>query len=153
MRLHIWGVPRGFVYRPQGRPSSIFIYKKDDFEFVSGAAFSLGEEPFIIRAPAFRSIKQAAQHPQKNLITRAMGVSASIVPEYNRCEISPGDILMLCTDGLTNMVADAELGLILQETAFFDAPGVLVDRALKGGGQDNITVLLMGVETTEGTNG
>ena len=60
---------------------------------------------------------------------------------------------MLCTDGLTNMVADAELGLILQETAFFDAPGVLVDRALKGGGQDNITVLLMGVETTEGTNG
>ena len=51
------------------------------------------------------------------------------------------------------MVPDAELALLLQESAFFDAPGVRVDRALKGGGQDNITVLLLGVETTEETNG
>ena len=66
------------------------------------------------------------------------------MPEYNRCEVVPGDILLLCTDGLTNMVPDAELALLLQESAFFDAPGVLVDRALKGGGQDNITVLFAG---------
>ena len=78
---------------------------------------------------------------------------AALHPEYNRCEVVPGDILLLCTDGLTNMVPDAELALLLQESAFFDAPGVLVDRALKGGGQDNITVLLLGVETTEETNG
>ena len=97
--------------------------------------------------------KSLVQDPQKNLITRALGVSANIVPEYNRCEVVPGDLLLLCTDGLTNMVPDAELALLLQESAFFDAPGVLVDRALKGGGQDNITVLLLGVETTEETNG
>ena len=98
--------------------------------------------------------EQAATHPQKNLITRALGVSANIVPEYNRCEVMPGDILLLCTDGLTNMVPDEEIALILQETTFFNAPRILVDRALKGGGQDNITVLLMGVEsTTEETNG
>ena len=68
-----------------------------------------------------------------------------------------GDVLLLCTDGLTNMVPDEEIALILQETAFFDAPRVLIDRALRGGGQDNITVLLMGVESTdqvrEDTNG
>ena len=97
--------------------------------------------------------EQAAAHPQKNLITRALGVSANIVPEYNRCEVQPGDVLLLCTDGLTNMVPDEEIALILQETTFFDAPRILVDRAIKGGGQDNITVLLMGVEVTEGTNG
>ena len=97
--------------------------------------------------------EQAAAHPQKNLITRALGVSANIVPEYNRCGIEKGDIILLCTDGLTNMVSDEEIALILQETTFFDAPGVLVDRALLGGGQDNITVLLMGVESTEETNG
>ena len=101
--------------------------------------------------------EQAALHPQKNLITRALGVSASIVPEYNRCEVAAGDILLLCTDGLTNMVPDEEIALILQESAFFDAPRLLVDRALRGGGQDNITVLLLGVESTdqsrEGTNG
>lgn len=95
--------------------------------------------------------EQAALHPQKNLITRALGVSSTIVPEYNRCEVQKGDYLLLCTDGLTNMVPDEEIALILQETTFFDAPGVLVDRALKGGGQDNITVLLMGVESTEDT--
>ena len=97
--------------------------------------------------------EQAASHPQKNLITRALGVSANIVPEYNRCDVEPGDVLLLCTDGLTNMVPDEEIALILQETTFFDAPRILVDRALKGGGQDNITVLLMGVEVTEETNG
>ena len=75
------------------------------------------------------------------------------MPEYNRCEVQPGDVLLLCTDGLTNMVPDEEIALILQETTFFDAPRILVDRAIKGGGQDNITVLLMGVEVTEGTNG
>lgn len=97
--------------------------------------------------------EQAASHPQKNLITRALGVSANIVPEYNRCDVQPGDVLLLCTDGLTNMMSDEEIALILQETTFFDAPRILVDCANKAGGQDNITVLLMGVETTEETNG
>ena len=97
--------------------------------------------------------EQAATHPQKNLITRALGVSANIVPEYNRCEVQPGDVLLLCTDGLTNMVPDEEIALILQETAFFDAPRILIERAIQGGGQDNITVVLMGVESTEETNG
>ena len=93
------------------------------------------------------------QHPQKNLITRALGVSANIVPEYNRCEIEAGDILLLCTDGLTNMVADDDIAQVLREVPFFDATSILVDRALQAGGQDNITVLLMGVEATEVNNG
>lgn len=97
--------------------------------------------------------EQAALHPQKNLITRALGVAANIVPEYNRCEIEAGDILLLCTDGLTNMIPDSEIAHILKEVPFFDATSILVDRALQAGGQDNITVLLMGVETTEVNNG
>ena len=94
--------------------------------------------------------EQAAVHPQKNLITRALGVSANIVPEYNRCEIEAGDILLLCTDGL---VADDDIAQVLREVPFFDATSILVDRALQAGGQDNITVLLMGVEATEVNNG
>lgn len=97
--------------------------------------------------------EQAAQHPKKNLITRALGVSANIVPEYNRCEIEVGDIILLCTDGLTNMISDEEIALVLREVPFFDAPSILVDRALQAGGQDNITVLLMGVEITEVNHG
>ena len=97
--------------------------------------------------------EQAAVHPQKNLITRALGVSAHIVPESNRCEIEEGDILLLCTDGLTNMVSDNDIAQVLREVPFFDATSILVDRALQAGGQDNITVLLMGVEATEVNNG
>ena len=97
--------------------------------------------------------EQARTHPNRNLITRALGVSANIVPEYNRCEIEEGDILLLCTDGLTNMVADGDIAQVLREVPFFDATSILVDRALQAGGQDNITVLLMGVEATEVNNG
>ena len=96
---------------------------------------------------------EARHHPSRNLITRALGVSANIVPEYNRCEIEEGDILLLCTDGLTNMVSDDDIAQVLREVPFFDATSILVDRALQAGGQDNITVLLMGVETTEVNNG
>ncbi|MGN0974788.1 MAG: protein phosphatase 2C domain-containing protein, partial [Gemmiger sp.] len=96
---------------------------------------------------------QAANHPQKNLITRALGVSSTIVPEYNRCPVQAGDILLLCTDGLTNMVPDEEIRLILIEAGFFSAPDILLERALQAGGQDNITIMLIGVETTEGSNG
>ncbi len=95
------------------------------------------------------TLEEAAQHPQKNLITRALGVGATIVPEYDRCPIQDGDVLMLCTDGLTNMVSDAEIELIMKETPFFEAPYRLVDRAMHVGGQDNITILLLGVEATE----
>lgn len=97
--------------------------------------------------------EQAATHPQKNLITRALGVSANIVPEYNRCPVQSGDILLLCTDGLTNMVSDEEIRLILTEAHFFEVPQVLLERALQAGGQDNITLMLIGVEATEGANG
>ena len=97
--------------------------------------------------------EQAAQHPQKNLITRPLGVSANIVPEYSRCQVAVGDILLLCTDGLTNMIPDTETARILRDATFFDATRILVDHALQAGGQDNITVLLMGVETTEVNHG
>ena len=110
---------------------------------------------YLFHAGGLRQItrEQAAIHPQKNLITRALGVSANIVPEYNRCEIEDGDILLLCSDGLTNMVSDEDIAQVLREVPFFDATSILVDRALQAGGQDNITVLLMGVETTEVNNG
>ena len=97
--------------------------------------------------------EQAAVHPQKNLITRALGVSANIVPEYSRCDVQIGDVLLLCTDGLTNMISDTEITRIIRDTKFFDTARILVDRALQAGGQDNITVLLMGVETTEVNHG
>ena len=64
-----------------------------------------------------------------------------------------GGLRQITRDGLTNMVAYDDIAQVLREVPFFDATSILVDRALQAGGQDNITVLLMGVEATEVNNG
>ena len=99
------------------------------------------------------TVEEAEHHPQKNIITRALGVDYRLDPEFTSVAVHPGDILLLCSDGLTNMISDEEIALVLREVPFFEAPSILVDRALQAGGQDNITVLLMGVEITEVNHG
>lgn len=94
--------------------------------------------------------EQAASHPGKNLITRALGVREDVRPEYQKLELKAGDKLLLCTDGLTNMVPDEAIAATLSNTGFFAAAERLVQMALGGGGTDNVTVLLLGMEPTEG---
>ena len=94
--------------------------------------------------------EQAASHPGKNLITRALGVREDGRPEYQKLELKAGDKLLLCTDGLTNMVPDEAIAATLSNTGFFAAAERLVQMALEGGGTDNVTVLLLGMEPTEG---
>lgn len=94
--------------------------------------------------------EQAASHPGKNLITRALGVREDVRPEYQQLELKAGDKLLLCTDGLTNMVPDEAIAAALSNTGFFAAAERLVQMALEGGGTDNVTVLLLGMEPTEG---
>lgn len=94
--------------------------------------------------------EQAASHPGKNLITRALGVREDVRPEYQNLELKAGDKLLLCTDGLTNMVPDEAIAATLSNTGFFAAAERLVQMALEGGGTDNVTVLLLGMEPTEG---
>ena len=121
-----------------------------------------GEKSFIMRGFDITNravYEKATSDPEMmgmgttGVCAYAGGGLAHIVPEYNRCEIEVGDILLLCSDGLTNMISDEEIALVLREVPFFEAPSILVDRALQAGGQDNITVLLMGVEITEVNHG
>lgn len=92
---------------------------------------------------------EAATHPNKNLITRALGIESEIECDYQRVAVQNGDILLLCSDGLTGFVSDDDISDILQHTPFFITPRKLIERALKAGGKDNITALLIGVEPTE----
>lgn len=93
--------------------------------------------------------EQAATHPDKNLITRALGVEAGVEPDYTNCTVQPGDVLLLCSDGLSNMVPDEELGRLAAAVPFFELPDALVEKALAAGGQDNITALVVGIEPEE----
>ncbi|MEG1848354.1 MAG: Stp1/IreP family PP2C-type Ser/Thr phosphatase [Lachnospiraceae bacterium] len=86
----------------------------------------------------------ARTHPDKNIITRAVGAQNLIEVDFFEVILHPGDIVLLCSDGLTNMLEDQEIKEILnlQDELFIKA-GKLVELANQNGGKDNIAVVLM----------
>lgn len=89
--------------------------------------------------------EQAKHHPQKNIITQALGVSSTIDPEYNQLQFKENDIVLLCTDGLTNSLSDPQIQQILatKELSLTDRCNKLINEANRLGGGDNITVCLI----------
>lgn len=87
--------------------------------------------------------EQAATSVNKNLVTRALGVEAQVLLEVNEHRVEPGDIHLLCSDGLSDMIGDAVIGKILQADGSLEQKaGQLVSAANASGGRDNISVLL-----------
>jgi serine/threonine protein phosphatase PrpC len=91
---------------------------------------------------------QAADHPQKNLITRALGADEEVEVDTMVLPVEAGDRLLLCSDGLSDMVPETRIGEILA-----DSPGDpetparnLVSAALDAGGSDNVTVVVVDVK-------
>ena len=95
------------------------------------------------------TVEEAEHHPQKNIITRALGVDYRLDPEFTSLAVQPGDILLLCSDGLTNAVPRSQLEQLLRTGSFYDLPDLLIRAANENGGKDNITALLLGVEPLE----
>lgn len=86
----------------------------------------------------------ARNHPDKNIITRAIGARDSIEVDFFTEELKYGDIVLMCSDGLTNMISDSEIEAILRYDASLEAKAhELVDRANENGGKDNIAVILI----------
>lgn len=84
---------------------------------------------------------EAAGHPQKNIITRAMGTDPEITVDIQRATLCPNDCLLLCTDGLNVMVPDERIAAILGG-GYDTAAAGLIDAALAAGGEDNVSVVL-----------
>lgn len=95
--------------------------------------------------------EQAKHHPQKNIITQALGVSSTIDPEFKTIAFNANDLLMLCTDGLTNSLSDPQIQQILatRELSLQDRCNKLINEANRLGGGDNITVCLVRSEEDE----
>ena len=86
----------------------------------------------------------AKHHPQKNVITRALGTDNTVEADTYELEISAGDIILLCSDGLVNMVDDKKiLSIITNNQDFGSLAESLVTEAENTGGIDNITVVLI----------
>lgn len=85
----------------------------------------------------------ARTHPQKNLITRAVGVEPAVEGDLFEVEIGENEILLLCSDGLTGMVEDEQIAATIKNAKTLGEAGdALLQLAIAGGGRDNITVAL-----------
>ena len=88
--------------------------------------------------------KKARTHPDKNVITRAIGAEDTLEIDFFREKVSEGNIVLMGSDGLTNMVEDSEIEEILGSSrSLEDAGGQLLAKANDNGGSDNISVLLV----------
>ncbi|HZQ76108.1 MAG TPA: Stp1/IreP family PP2C-type Ser/Thr phosphatase [Acidimicrobiia bacterium] len=90
------------------------------------------------------SPEEAHHHPQRAIITRALGVDAQVEVDVYRVDLQPGDRLLICSDGLTNMLSDQTIRVTLCRHADpQQAADTLVDMANQAGGDDNITVVVL----------
>jgi protein phosphatase len=92
----------------------------------------------------------ARNHPDKNIITRALGARDYVEADFFTRELQEGDMVLLCSDGLTNMVDDEKIHQILNEGGRLkDRVEKLVETANQNGGKDNISVIVMELLTEE----
>jgi protein phosphatase len=89
----------------------------------------------------------AREHPHRHVLTRAIGVRREVPPDLAELTSSPGDLFVLCSDGLTGLVHDEEIAEAANAGSDLDAIcAQLVDLANERGGEDNITVVLVRYE-------
>ena len=93
------------------------------------------------------SREEASRHPFRNVITRALGSREQVSADVTEVPLSPGDRLLLCSDGLTNMLDDRRILEVLDAhpTDHEKAAAELVRQANEAGGEDNITVIVVGL--------
>lgn len=89
---------------------------------------------------------QARIHPIKNIITRALGANENLEPDFFEVSLEEGDVVLMCSDGLTNMLEDKTIERIIKENDDLEvAAQMLVRCANENGGKDNIAVIIIKV--------
>ncbi|GAX90421.1 Stp1/IreP family PP2C-type Ser/Thr phosphatase [Effusibacillus lacus] len=88
--------------------------------------------------------EEVNSHPQRNILTRALGTDQRVEVDLINTRWKEGDILLLCTDGLTNLVSDEEIEQVMKHVGSLEEKiDKLIERALEEGGTDNITVVAL----------
>jgi protein phosphatase len=91
--------------------------------------------------------EEAIEHPQRSVITRALGPESTVEVDTRSYRAQPGDVYLLCSDGLTTMVPEEEVAaVLLSHPRLRDAGEALIAAANEAGGRDNITVVLLRLE-------
>jgi protein phosphatase len=93
---------------------------------------------------------QAEDHPQRSIITRALGPEPEVEVDLQTVPAQAGDVFLICSDGLTTMLDDAQIGqLLMRATSMQTAVRALVDEANRAGGRDNISVIAFRLEDAD----
>ncbi len=90
--------------------------------------------------------EQAAHHPLRNIITRSLGSEDTLDPDIFTQPARPGDVVLLCSDGLTNLVRENEITRLLKSYPLDEVAEKLLDLALERGAPDNVTLILIRLE-------
>ncbi|MCD8175492.1 MAG: Stp1/IreP family PP2C-type Ser/Thr phosphatase [Phascolarctobacterium sp.] len=86
---------------------------------------------------------EAMTHPKRNLLLKAVGVGKPVEPDITMFAVEKGDLILLCTDGLSDMLTDDEMEKALNGRGIEDAADALLERALENGGRDNVTFIFI----------
>jgi len=118
------------------------------YRFVAGELVQVSNDHSLV-ADLMRagelSAEEAARHPQRNILTRALGIEADPVIDSWELEPALGDRYLLCSDGLFNELDDGRLAELLAIGSVQETADRLVDEAVENGGHDNVTVLVVEV--------
>lgn len=135
--------------------TAVIVYCKDDEIFVANVGDS---RLYVVKDTIHQVTKdhsyvqdlvdkgiiapeEAATHPNKNLITKALGTEIKIEADFFKLDAEPGLKLVLCTDGLSNFVDDKTIEKTVKENSIEAANKILIDLAKENGGRDNITLI------------
>jgi protein phosphatase len=123
--------------------SRAYRFRDDELERLTDD-HSLVEE---MRRRGQLTAQEADEHPQRSIITRALGPEPDVIVDTHSWRGVAGDVYLLCSDGLTSMVPEAQVAAILRGAASLAEAGhALIDAANEAGGRDNITVVLFRLE-------
>jgi protein phosphatase len=131
--------------------SRLYVLRDGELEQLTDDHSLVGE---LVRRGQI-SAEEAEDHPQRSIITRALGIEGDVVVDHHTWPVRDGDVFVLCSDGLTGMVPDAKVAEIVRSAPDLStAAQRLIVAANEAGGRDNITVVLFRVEeVTPGDGG
>jgi len=119
------------------------------YRFINGQLQQLSLDHSLVQEQLDKGLitpEEARKHPMKNVILRAVGIDENLSLDLVRGILSAGDLFLLCSDGLTDMVEDSDILAVLASTAILTQKAEkLVEIAKTAGGHDNITVVLIEV--------
>ena len=133
----------GYAYIIHVGDSRAYIVREDEIEQIT-MDHSMVQELVMLGTI---TEEEAKKHPQRNIITRALGIRNEVDTEFDKTELKIGEKLLLCSDGLTSMVEDEDIIEIFDDYKGNELTDALINAANQSGGNDNITVAVAEYES------